>query len=200
MEDSSMDGPSASQSGDVCLTTDRRRWGRFVSRIGRVAVTAGGVRQPAEILDESIGGAALLLPCVVQCDLGSEVVVEYDGVLLSGVVRNVLPQPSGQLRVGIQWVDGGSEQDVLQAGGAANSANVLTLFRAWQSGDCVTLGQSAEAIAREARSAGCDVLAHSAESLARQACRADGGAVVLRSCLEHLIGVLAQEGEPAAAD
>ncbi|OHB76124.1 MAG: hypothetical protein A2W31_09495 [Planctomycetes bacterium RBG_16_64_10] len=119
----------------LAATQHRRRWGRFVVDVGRLVVEVDPQdRRPAEVLDESFGGIGLAMDDVSRLVPGAELSLWYDGTLMRGVVRNIVPSGDGRFRVGVEWHLGDATSEEPDAGAARIEGCLFVLFRMWEAG------------------------------------------------------------------
>lgn len=144
-------GQPAQWDRPAAATIDRRQWGRFVADVGQLVVEAeAGDTRPADVWDESFGGIGLLMDDVRGLEVGNELKLTYDGTPMRGVVRNVLQQPDGRYRVGIEWQSSGDSGRDFGAGAGLIEGRLLVLFRMWEAGEWDALAQTVATLKQQA--------------------------------------------------
>jgi HPt (histidine-containing phosphotransfer) domain-containing protein len=164
-----MANPFESEDRPDLSTDERRKWARFLARVGEVRLRLNdGEERPATAVDESFGGIGIVVEDATGLDFGREVVVSYDGTTMDAIVKYIAPDRQGRHRIGLQWqikhdLESGQHKRLAQL-----ESRLFALFRLLEIGDWEGLANAATLLREEARTIGADALCESAARLQQQ--------------------------------
>ena len=98
---------------DAKIPVDPRGWNRLTPPNEETIISLqrkNDCRREPHLVDRSLGGVALRVPFSSWFQVGDTVSVEFFGAPAEAIVRQKRQMPDGTWRLGLEWIDGQSQQ------------------------------------------------------------------------------------------